>query len=292
MILSNYKAASCPFSLFLSLAVYQIIKQPSELGLEKFPCRVWLLFESPGLPEGPVVMRWWSKCLLQAPQSCHPPIPQRGQPRAPPWALAEFIREILQTQGAGILSRPSVPHGDQPGQCRQSYQCMVALLHPSASLPEAGKGLEFCDTDLVLLSLLHPQIPIRSLWPTAPSQEPRYPHPPFLCAPIRAGILSDVGQPHLGQTGGACQHNWGVLVPSLHAQHDLDEFPRVPSILCSSGRFSIKPSSSSLPVHHLLSLRSLALLSSALLRIQLNSSHEVPLPCLCSFPPLLPGHSR
>lgn len=75
-------------------------------------------------------------------------------------------------------------------------------------------------------------------------------------------------------------------------QHDLDEFPCVPSILCSAGKFSIKPSSSSLPAHHLLPPRSPALLSPALLRSQLNSSHEVPLPCLRSFPPLLPGHSR
>lgn len=64
---------------------------------------------------------------------------------------------------------------------------------------------------------------------------------------------------HLGTCGKFCCSCHDCT--STHKQHNLDEFPCLPSILCSAGKRSIKTGSRSLPVYHLLPSSSLQLSS-------------------------------
>lgn len=94
-----------------------------------------------------------------------------------------------------------------------------ALLHAIASLPEVGKGLKPCDTDLVLPSSLYPQISIGSLWPIS------YWQPLFICALIKTNLLKSYlilggqvwGKEVAASTFG-CTWESLVLVPRLHIQ--------------------------------------------------------------------------
>lgn len=137
MLLSNSEAASCPFSLFLFLAVYQVIKQPSELGLEKFPCRAQLLFESSGQSGGDEVM---IKVSPPGSSPGAPTHPSGGTTKGSSLDLSGRFCSHGSEVGAGILSRPSVPRGDRPGQCSRvisaSWPCCIPL-HPCQGLGKA-----------------------------------------------------------------------------------------------------------------------------------------------------------
>lgn len=199
MILGNSEAVSCPFSLFLLLAVYGVIKQPRELGLELSSCLK---------PQESLEGLWGrggdQSVSSRLPGAATPPS-IRGDEQRPLPELnyqGDFADSEAQRWGQGSFPGHQCHVGlslDNAGiVISASWPCCIPL-HPCQKLGKAWNSL---------IPILFSPPGCASRSPSGPCDpQPQISHPLSLCVPITAGIYLMLGI--WGQAGGGCQHHFG-----------------------------------------------------------------------------------